>query len=531
MASSNHPITKTAKTPINGQLSLALPHVPEKPAVTGFSGEPATPLGIYAKSSSPSIVEADQKRRLLRADRYRFLAVARELLMAEGRKKQLKNPHDEHRTAKCLHIRREGHVTLHQSTEHGSAFYSGLVTCGSVWACPVCAAKVQERRRLELAAAIDWAWDSRYQPMMVTLTAPHYRDQSLVDLRRMQAAALSRLRAGKAGIQMRKALGYRGLIRGLELTYGGNGWHLHTHELWIVDKHADPEVARGLILEQWRAACARAGLLDLDDVEQVRAFDQHSVDVRGNCSASDYLAKHDDAKHWGIDREMAKASTKKGRASGLHPFGLLAAAADGDLRSGRLFVEYVQGMRGARQLYWSKGLKDLVGIDDLTDEKIAERTDDDAVILGRLSVPQWNAVLAAGARARLLDAAELGGWEAVTSLLDSLEKPPKSGPIAASGGACEPPPAPCAVVGESGGDLPAVVAVAPECADAAPVPDLSGLSVVWIAGQSWLADLETGELVAPADCGTPEPAPCAGSSPAPAALSAPAGSGWSGLTV
>ena len=70
------------------------------------------------------------------------------------------------------------------------------------------------------------------------------------------------------------------------------------------------------------------------------------------------------------------------------------AAADGDLRSGRLFVENVQGMRGARQLYWSKGLKDLVGIDDLTDEKIAERTDDDAVILGRLSVPQWNAVLA-----------------------------------------------------------------------------------------------------------------------------------------
>ncbi|WP_223932410.1 hypothetical protein, partial [Aeromonas caviae] len=37
------------------------------------------------------------------------------------------------------------------------------------------------------------------------------------------------------------------------------------------------------------------------------------------------------------------------------------------------------------------------------------------------------------ARAQLLDAAELGGWEAVTSLLDSLEKPPKSGPIAASG--------------------------------------------------------------------------------------------------
>jgi len=67
---------------------------------------------LYAKSSSPSIVEVDQKKRLLRADRYRFLAVARDLLMAEGRKKQLKNPHDEHRTAKCMHIRREGYVRV-----------------------------------------------------------------------------------------------------------------------------------------------------------------------------------------------------------------------------------------------------------------------------------------------------------------------------------------------------------------------------------------------------------------------------------
>ncbi|WP_223932393.1 hypothetical protein, partial [Aeromonas caviae] len=36
-------------------------------------------------------------------------------------------------------------------------------------------------------------------------------------------------------IAMRQTLGYRGLVRGLELTYGSNGWHLHTHEMWLVD--------------------------------------------------------------------------------------------------------------------------------------------------------------------------------------------------------------------------------------------------------------------------------------------------------
>ena len=511
------------------QLPLMLPQANAGAALPSLPSSEAGGLGIYAKSASPS--PADEKIRLLRAVRYHHLAVARELFVAEGRKAGLQYAHDYAKTAKCLHVRRDSAVSVHHSIEHGSAFYGGLITCGSVWACPVCSAKIQERRRVELAHMIDWAWGQHLQPMLVTLTAPHRRDQSLSDLRAMQAKALRDLRAGKGGIAMRQTLGYRGLVRGLELTYGSNGWHLHTHEMWLVDLHQDADEAREIILKRWRAACAKAGLLDLSDAAQVAAFDEHAVDVKGRCSASDYLVKMDDSRHWGADRELAKASSKKGKKSGQHPFGLLADAADGCVRSGRLFVEYAAVMKGAAQLYWSRGLKALVGVDEISDEAIAERADDEAILLGRLLPAQWEVVLRAGARAQLLDAAELGGWEAVTSLLDSLGKPPKSGPIAASGGACEPPPAPCAVVGESGGDLPAVVAVAPECADAAPAPDLSGLSVVWIAGQSWLADLETGELVAPADCGTPERAPCAGSSPLPVALSAPAGSGWSGLTV
>lgn len=51
----------------------------------------------------------------------------------------------------------------------------------------------------------------------------------------------------------------------------------------------------------------------------MKAFYRHAVDVKGWCSTSDYLAKADDAKHWGADREMAKASTKQGRAKGMHP--------------------------------------------------------------------------------------------------------------------------------------------------------------------------------------------------------------------
>ena len=57
----------------------------------------------------------------------------------------------ESRTAKCLRIRaHDCDVQVWKSREHGTASYGGLQTCGSVWTCPVCAAKIAERRRIKL---------------------------------------------------------------------------------------------------------------------------------------------------------------------------------------------------------------------------------------------------------------------------------------------------------------------------------------------------------------------------------------------
>ncbi|WP_223948188.1 hypothetical protein, partial [Aeromonas caviae] len=41
-------------------------------------------------------------------------------------------------------------------------------------------------------------------------------------------------------------------------TYGSNGWHLHTHEMWLVDLHQDADEAREIILKRWRAASDRS---------------------------------------------------------------------------------------------------------------------------------------------------------------------------------------------------------------------------------------------------------------------------------
>lgn len=384
------------------------------------SGGRQAPLGKYTKSATPLDLRA--KLQEARATRYELLSSARALFLYEGKQIGLEHPHDFHRTAKCKWLTVAGAVGVHASREHGSAFYSGVMNCGNVWVCPVCAAKVQERRREEVAQAVAWGEAEGLQSVMVTLTFPHYAWQKLDELLKQQADALHRLRAGAPWSRFKKDAGYEGLIRSLELTLGQNGWHPHTHELWFVSAGVDAEAMKWKILDRWRNCCARAGLLDLNNAAQVAAFDAHAVDVKGWCTASDYLAKQDDSRHWGVDAEIAKASTKEGRAKGKHPFSLLTRYSEGDQRAGAKFVEYAAAIKGKRQLYWSSGLKGRVGLDEKTDEEVADEQKDEADVLGYLSIDEWRLIRSKGLRVRVLELAESnGGWPAIRNLLKSLD--------------------------------------------------------------------------------------------------------------
>lgn len=381
--------------------------------------EATSPLGTYARSITPPL--SHDVRDVIagnRAERYRLLSCARSIFVGAGRRSGIEYPHDYHRTAKCKFIRRSSEpVSVYIAPAHGAAFYTGLVTCGSVWACPICAAKVQERRREEISKSIDWCYASGFQPVMVTLTFPHQSWHKLGDLLEQQAKALQRLRAGQPWGRFKSSMDFQGLIRALELTHGTNGWHPHTHELWFVKKDADAEKMKTEITKRWASACIRAGLLSPN---KVGAFSEYAVNVKGNCSNSDYLAKQDDSKNWGVDREIAKASTKAGKEKGIHPFGLLARAADGDRRSSRLFLIYSIAMKGRRQLVWSAGLKDRIGLNDKSDEILAEESAEAADLLGMLSADDWRMVRTVEARAQVLRAAEQGGWKAIQALLSAL---------------------------------------------------------------------------------------------------------------
>lgn len=320
-------------------------------------------------------------------------------------------PGDIFRTADCRYVS-YGNVGVMYSAQHEAAHYSGLVTCGSVWACPLCAARIQERRRAEIQQAIDWAQAAGYTCFLVTFTFPHKSWNSLDDLLTKQSEAFRRLRNSRGYKRLRPDA----LIRSLEVTHGANGWHPHTHELWLYKDEHGP--SRWDLTLLWKAACSKSGLLDTDNPSQDGAFNAHAVDVKNDIDGGDYLAKQDDSRSWGFAEEVSKANSKAGRAKGVHPHHFLVRQANGDFER---YIEYVMAMKGKRQLFWTKGLKSAVGIDDVTDEVLADEDQEPAELLCTLSVDDWKLIRGNEARAELLDAAESGGVPAIKALISALK--------------------------------------------------------------------------------------------------------------
>lgn len=386
-----------------------------------ITGAVRASLGIHAKSdSAPPWIDPEtgetsppeQDRSGSRLERYALQSVARSIL-------------PDSRTSHCLRHRqahRQG-VDVLRSASHETCSYGGLQTCGSVWVCPVCAAKISERRRAEVQAGMD-AWKAQGGfVLLLTLTHPHNRGDALADLLELEQTAVKRFFGSRAGRRLMASIGRKGHIKAWEVTQGrkrelNNGWHPHFHILLFVDRELSAsELAEfeAQAFEVWAAVCVRAGL----DAPSRR----HGVRLDDGAEAAAYVAKMglEDARTWGMDCEMTKGHMKRAK-DGETPFDLLRSvlADPGDRQGRALFLEYSQAFRGKRQLVWSRGLRELLGLGAAsTDEELSAAQDGDAELLGTLTPDQWRLVLRCDARGELLEVAR-HGWGAVECLLRSL---------------------------------------------------------------------------------------------------------------
>lgn len=311
------------------------------------------------------------------------------------------------RVSKCLSHVQNASVQVLKSAEHGHVYYNGLIVCGSVWTCPVCAAKITEGRRKELTAA---AGIDNYQKVLVTLTLQHVREDSLKDLVKALNDSLRRLKMGRWWQKFRRDYGVAAYVTGHEFTYGhAAGWHPHKHWLLFVEngQEIDARHLQQLLTEHYQALLARHGRY---------ASEYYGIDVQvGNDHAMNYAAK------WGSIEEVTKSPVKTATGEHYSPFQLLDLYAQGQKWAGPVFQEYAKTTKGLKQLTWSWGARTILGIgQEKSDLELAEQEQTEDEIVFTLTFDQWQKVKAAGLRVTLLEIAEEYGADGVQLLLEHI---------------------------------------------------------------------------------------------------------------
>jgi len=332
-------------------------------------------------------------------------------------------------------VRLEGDTVIR--VREGRAHYAGFRSCGDVWACPVCSAKIRNARAAEISDAVG-RWDqANHGVYMVTLTVPHESGMPLGPLWAAMTKALQAVRSGEVYQQLKAELGIVATATAKEVTHGANGWHPHFHLLVFTTKPASGDGLFDLLTyfrRSWARQVIKAGLGEPNRLHGVR------VDICwSGADAGLYLAKVQDGKS--VGNEVARGDLKPAGDGHRTPFEVVADLQQFALVADRdLWAEYEQVMHGKRAIVWSRGYRDILGMDlEQTDEEIAAaEVGGQAVAVlsaetwqgvawrSRVAVP-WSDTKLIGAIA-LLEAAERGGLDAVNDLLGALGVPSARAP-------------------------------------------------------------------------------------------------------
>ena len=276
--------------------------------------------------------------------------------------------------------------------------YSGLMTCSSIWNCPVCATRITEGRRNEVYMLVERHLATGGVVKMLTRTVPHGREDDLRVLMDKFRVAEKRFKGGARAKRIRDQSGLIGHVRGLEVTWGPEYfWHPHTHTILLFPQELDWGWLQREYFELWCNACVQAGFKE-----------PHPQGGLQLTEGRVYVAK------WGLDYELTKSHCKRSKDEGYTPWDLLRWYRQaGSAEAAALFQHYADVFKGQRQLFWSRGLKGLYGIGQRTDQEIADAVDSSAVLVCKLSPKQWFYICKHKARGAVLVLAEQGGREAV----------------------------------------------------------------------------------------------------------------------
>lgn len=316
------------------------------------------------------------------------------------------NPELMSRVAHCLISIRDRSATVDLWKKEGQkrAHFTGLQRCGSPWNCQICAGIISERRGDEIGELIKLANDAGYHMYMITYTLPHYAHESCQTVAERFSKATAKLKYQKSlktiphfipFQSFMKRYGCVGYVTTKEPLFGPNGWHIHTHGLYIFEKPlGDLGKARDHLWEQWLKACDLTFQISDYPTRIQKGFYHRSVRLdalRGDLKTvvAQYLTKAGLITHkekeigsWGMEQELTKGHLKKSEFGLMTPWGMLdrirrLPADDKEaVMLKQQFFSYTETFKGASFVRWSPGLRGRFEFEELTDQEIVDSTPD-----------------------------------------------------------------------------------------------------------------------------------------------------------
>jgi hypothetical protein len=325
------------------------------------------------------------------------------------------------RVALCQRYMIDKDAGVQVRSRDGVVGYSGLTSCGSIWCCPPCNARITAHRRLEVALGLANALGEGSSAAFGAYTLRHHAGQRLNGLWPALSACWNAVAMDRRVREVRADLGAFGLVRAAEVTVGANGWHPHLHPVHLFDREVSFLDVADLHAEQFRAWSASAHRLGLD---APLAIAQELHLVVGDGAANDLAAYAVKAVSWEMTSTQTKSRT---RAEGSRtPWDVLRSVVDdGDADDLDLWHDWEAASKGKKALTWSRGLRARLGLEvvEESDEDIVGRSVGGAEDAG-LVVTDWAPIRAAprlgGA---LLSVVRSGGWDAARAFCDTNEIP------------------------------------------------------------------------------------------------------------
>lgn len=237
---------------------------------------------------------------------------------------------------------------------------SGIIRCGSLWACPFCAAPERFARAAELDVNCTAMLRTGHTLGFMVLT---FADSELTAKEAMTALLDYQRRMFSTDfLAVLAGFGYVGRVRSIEVTmrYDASG-HPHAQYVLAFNRVLSPvefDRLTSLLRRRWLTVTGMSEeLIPVADLHAGFSLQRIGLDENGTCRAiAAYVTKGGES--WSLGSEMNREDVKRSRGDTFAPFDVLREFIDtGDTQLRNVWQEYEEATFGIAQTVYARGFK------------------------------------------------------------------------------------------------------------------------------------------------------------------------------